>query len=87
MARRKMTFKRIYDTYKNEAVRKPTPAQEFIKEVAQLTHCSEVTVRAWVYNPAHQPDKLTQSVLAQHFGIPEAELFPPQNKKLKKQNP
>lgn len=84
MVKRKMTFRQIYDTYKNKLERKPTPAQEFIREIAQLTHCSEVTVRAWVYNPAQQPDKLTQSVLAQHFGIPEDELFPPQNKTNKK---
>ena len=40
----KKTFRELYD----EELRKPTAAQQFIRDVSELTHRSEVTVRFWL---------------------------------------
>lgn len=64
-----MTFKQIY----LEVKAKPTPCQDFIREVAEVTRKAESTVRTWLCDT--EPDELTKKVLAAHFGVPEDELF------------
>lgn len=65
------TFKQLYI----EEVEKPTPFQLFIKQICEITHRSEHTVRMWVRG-SHQPDNLTKATLAKHFGCTVQELFP-----------
>ena len=66
-----MTFKQIYEEERN----KPTAAQQFISEVAEITHKSQMTVKMWLVG-RQTPDELTQSVLANHFGVKAEKLFP-----------
>ena len=54
----KKTFKELYD----EELRKPTAAQKFVREVSELTHRSEVTVRMWL-SGRQVPDELAQTTL------------------------
>lgn len=61
----------------NESKSKPTPAQEFVAEVARITHRSETTVRMWLAGN-QIPDTLVQSVIADHFGVGIEGLFPKQ---------
>lgn len=65
------TFAELYEERKS----KPTPAQEFVSEVARITHRSEITVRMWL-SGQQIPDTLVQSVIADHFGVDMAGLFP-----------
>lgn len=65
------TFIELY----NESKSKPTPAQEFISEVARITHRSEMTVRMWL-SGKQIPDALVLSVIADHFNVDMAGLFP-----------
>lgn len=65
------TFAELY----NEQKSKPTPAQEFVSEVARVTHRSEFTVRMWLTGQ-QVPDTLVQSVIADHFGVAMEGLFP-----------
>ena len=67
----KKTFIELY----NESKSKPTPAQEFVSEVARITRRSESTVRMWLAGN-QVPDSLVQSVIADHFGVDMAGLFP-----------
>ena len=67
----KKTFNELYNERKN----KPTPAQEFVAEVAKITHRSEFTVKMWL-SGQQVPDALVQSVIAEHFGVDVAGLFP-----------
>lgn len=69
----KKTFKELYDERKN----KPTPAQEFIAEVASITHRTETTVRLWLCGQ-QKPDALACSIIAEHFDVPAEGLFPNQ---------
>ena len=69
-----MSSKSFIELY-NESKSKPTPAQEFVAEVARITHRSEVTVRMWLAGN-QIPDALVQSVIADHFGVDMAGLFP-----------
>lgn len=57
----------------------PTPLQDFIAEVAKLTHRSEGTVKMWMWGK-QVPDDLTKSVLAKHFGTSAEALFPRENR-------
>ena len=68
---RNKTFIELY----NESKSKPTPAQEFISEVARITRRSESTVRMWLANN-QVPDALVLSVIADHFNVDMAGLFP-----------
>lgn len=65
------TFKMLYDERKS----KPTPAQEFISEVASITHRTTNTVRMWL-SGQQVPDALAQSIIADHFGVDAVGLFP-----------
>jgi hypothetical protein len=72
-----MSNKTFIELY-NESKSKPTPAQEFVSEVARITHRSEMTVRMWL-SGKQIPDALVQSVIADHFGVDMAGLFPNSN--------
>lgn len=67
----KKTFAELY----NESKTKPTHAQEFVAEVAKITHRSEFTVKMWLCGN-QVPDALVQSVIAEHFGVEADGLFP-----------
>lgn len=69
-----MSNKTFIELY-NESKSKPTPAQEFIAEVARITHRSEMTVKMWLCGN-QIPDMLVQSVIADHFGVDINGLFP-----------
>ena len=57
-----MTFKELYANAKRQP--KPdTPANAFVREIAEVTKKSEVAVRKWLYGDA-TPDALTQATLA-----------------------
>lgn len=67
----KKTFRELYD----EELRKPTAAQRFIREVSELTHRSEVTVRFWL-SGRQVPDELAQTIIAQKYNVDVKHLFP-----------
>ena len=64
------TFREIYE----ETKQKPTPAQAFVSEIAELTHRSELTVRMWL-SGQQIPDKLVQEVIARKFNVSVDGLF------------
>lgn len=68
----KKTFKELYD----EERRKPTAAQQFIRDVSELTHRSEVTVRFWL-SGRQVPDELAKTIIAEKYGVDPTHLFPP----------
>lgn len=68
---KKMTFKDLYLQEKE----KPTPAQSFLEEIAELTKRSVNTVRMWIQGK-QTPDKLAQSRIAEHYNIEISSLFP-----------
>ncbi|MCD8394501.1 MAG: helix-turn-helix domain-containing protein [Bacteroidales bacterium] len=65
------SFESLYLEAKNQ----PTAAQQFINEVAALTHKTEATVRNWI-SGRQNPDDLTKNVLAEHFHLSPEVLFP-----------
>lgn len=69
-----MAEKTFFDLY-NEQKSKPTPAQEFVSEVAKITRRTETTVRMWL-SGQQTPDALVQSIIAEHFGVNVDYLFP-----------
>lgn len=69
-----MEEKTFFDLY-NEQKSKPTPAQEFVSEVAKITRRTETTVRMWL-SGQQTPDALAQSIIAEHFGVNVDYLFP-----------
>ena len=69
-----MAEKTFFDLY-NEQKSKPTPAQEFISEVARITKRTTTTVRMWL-SGQQTPDALAQSIIAEHFGVSITSLFP-----------
>lgn len=73
-----MAEKSFFDLY-NERKSKPTPAQEFVSEVASITHRSVATVRMWL-SGQQTPDALAQSIIAEHYGVDVTCLFPKEAK-------
>lgn len=71
MEEKEITFRELYLRVKEE----PTPAQLFVKKIADLTKRTESTVRMWV-NGRQVPDALAQSLIAEHFGVSADVLFP-----------
>ena len=67
----KKTFRELYD----EELRKPTAAQQFIRDVSELTHRSEVTVRFWL-SGRQVPDELAQTIIAKKYNVDVKHLFP-----------
>jgi hypothetical protein len=70
----KLQRKSLVEMY-NEVKAQPTPAQTFIRELARVTHREPITVRGWLYG-TQRPDSLTQSVMADYFGVEVDSLFP-----------
>ena len=68
-----MEEKTFIDLYLERKAMK-TPAQEFVAEVASITHRSELTVRMWL-SGQQKPDALAQSIIAEHFGVAVETLF------------
>ena len=64
------TFKQLYEAEKS----KKTPAQQFIADVAKLTHKTETTVKMWIMG-RQVPDELTQSIIAQQYDVDATTLF------------
>lgn len=54
---------------------KPTPCEQFINEVAELTNRSKSTVQKWVIGIA-VPDINVRLMLSKHFSTPVEILFP-----------
>lgn len=67
----KKTFRELYD----EALNKPTAAQQFVKDISELTHRSEVTVRFWL-SGRQVPDELAQTIIAEKYDVDVKHLFP-----------
>lgn len=68
---KQMTFKDLYLREKE----KPTPAQSFIEDIAEMTKRSANTVRMWLQGK-QTPDALAQSLIAEKFDIDVSTLFP-----------
>lgn len=66
--------KSFFDLYEEEKS-KPTAAQVFVKNIAKLTHRSELTVRMWL-SGQQTPDELVQSIIAKEYGVSQETLFP-----------
>lgn len=69
-----MQKKTFYELY-SERKSRPTPAQEFIFEVANMTRRSTHTVKMWLCG-LQVPDQLAQSIIADHYGVDAVGLFP-----------
>ena len=67
----KKTFRELYD----EELRKPTAAQQFIRDVSELTHRSEVTVRFWL-SDRQIADELAQTIIRKKNNVDVKHLFP-----------
>lgn len=52
-----------------------SPANQFIKELAELTHRKPGTVKMWLCG-SQSPDLLTREVIAKHLGADVDILFP-----------
>lgn len=52
----------------------PTPKQEFVNMLAELTASSPSTVTQWVLGN-RRPDRIKQIIIAKHFGSTPEELF------------
>ena len=72
-----MANKTLKDFYE-EQKKMPTPADEFVAKLCEVTHRREVTVRGWI-SGKFRPDINTQIVLAQFLRTDASSLFPPQN--------
>ena len=66
------TLKDYYEERKNM----PSPADEFVSKLCEVTHRREVTVRGWL-SGKFRPDINTQIVLAQYLQTDTDSLFPP----------
>ena len=74
---RTMSNKTLLEIYK-ERKSLPTPAMNFIRELSQVTHRSEMTVKGWLTGK-FRPDINTQIVLAHHLNSEANILFPPKS--------
>ena len=67
----KLSFKEIYLSFKS----KPSPGQQFINEISNLTMRKPATVRMWL-NGTQSPDPLVRKQIAAHLNVDEEILFP-----------
>lgn len=67
---RKITLKEMYEELKM----KPSPGQQFIRELAALTNRSELTVRLWL-GGHHEPEPLVAQVIAKAYDLDPDYLF------------
>ncbi|MBQ0069996.1 MAG: hypothetical protein KBT09_09650 [Bacteroidales bacterium] len=66
----------VYKSLQEIYLEKKRSASLFIKEISDVTHRKEITIRKWICGAA-EPDEMTKIVLAQHLKIDVKELFPP----------
>lgn len=64
----------LYEMYQAQ-VEMDSHAKQFIKEIMDLTHRSESTVRKWL-SGAVEPDERIKRLLAKHFNTEVDVLFP-----------
>lgn len=64
------TLKDLYDAEKN----KPTPAQQFLTEIADLCGVQPHTVKFWLLK-VRKPNKAAQKLIAQKYGVDADELL------------
>ena len=72
---KKRTLVEIY----NDRKKRPTPAEQFIIELSDVTHRTSHTVKGWVRGH-FRPDINTQIILAKHLNSDVESLFPSNNK-------
>ncbi|MBD5257057.1 MAG: XRE family transcriptional regulator [Bacteroides sp.] len=70
--KKKSKFRQIYDLLPSKA--EVAPKTAWIKEIAAICKVHEVTVRCWLAG-TQKPDALKTSIIAEHLGVPENELF------------
>ncbi|WP_407401098.1 hypothetical protein [Sodaliphilus sp.] len=68
----------VYKSLQEIYLEKKRSASLFIKEIADVTHRKEITIRKWLCGAA-EPDEMTKIVLAQHLDMDVNVLFPPKN--------
>lgn len=68
-----MTFKELYQQTKEQ----PSPAQVFIREIADATCREESTVRQWL-SGTQVPNAKAKERIAEILDKPVSELFPPE---------
>ena len=69
-----------------KAKSQPTPAQEFVANIADIT-CRELsTVRQWL-SGIQEPNPKAKEAISKHFGIPADELFPPKHESPNSEKP
>lgn len=70
--KKKSKFRQIYDQLPPKA--EVAPKTAWVKEIAAICKVHEVTVRCWLAG-TQKPDALKTSIIAEHLGVPETELF------------
>lgn len=68
-----MIMNNFWQVYADK-VRQSNPAQDFIREVAEVSGRSEWSVRRWIYS-GQVPDHAARKLIAEHFGVDEIEFF------------
>lgn len=71
MTVRKISLREMYD----ELRKQPSPSRKFIRELAELTNRSELTVRLWLTGH-HEPEPLITQIIASAYGLDPNTLFP-----------
>lgn len=69
-----MMYQTFIDRYR-QVKNQPTPGEQFIDQIAAVTHRSKSTVQKWVTG-AQNPDKASKHEIASFLGAPVEELFP-----------
>ena len=70
--KKKSKFRQIYDLLPPKA--EVAPKTAWVKEIAAICKVHETTVRCWLAG-TQKPDALKTSIIAEHLGVPENELF------------
>lgn len=68
----KMTFRGYYFTLPEKS---ESPRAKFIREMSELCHVSEITVRCWIAGE-YRPDSLKRSLIAEKLGVNAEILWP-----------
>ena len=68
---RKISLREMYDELRKE----PSPSRKFIRELAELTNRSELTVRLWL-GGHHEPEPLVTQIIAKAYDVDPSALFP-----------
>ena len=70
MAGRKISLRELYE----ELRKQPSPSRKFIKELAELTNRSELTVRLWLTGH-HEPEPLIAQLIAKTYDLDPDTIF------------